>query len=37
MNWRLSQGGPDLQIKKLGNITSLKEPPAYPPRAGTPR
>lgn len=30
MNWRLSVEGQTFQIKELGNITSLKEPPAYP-------
>ena len=30
MNWRLSKEGQTFAITKLGNITSLKEPPAYP-------
>ena len=30
MNWRLSKEGQAFAITKLGNITSLKEPPAYP-------
>ena len=30
MNWRLSKEGQAWQIKTLGNITSLKEPPAFP-------
>jgi iron(III) transport system substrate-binding protein len=30
MNWRLSKDGQAWQIKTLGNITSLKEPPAFP-------
>src|SRR5438445_11832739 len=30
MNWRLSKEGQAFQIAKLGNITSLKEPPAFP-------
>ena len=30
MNWRLSKEGQTFMINKLGNITSLKEPPAYP-------
>ena len=30
MNWRLSKEGQAFAIKKLGNITSLKEPPAFP-------
>ncbi len=30
MNWRLSNEGQTFQIKSLGNITSLKEPPVYP-------
>ena len=30
MNWRLSKEGQAFAIAKLGNITSLKEPPAYP-------
>jgi iron(III) transport system substrate-binding protein len=30
MNWRLSKEGQAFQITKLGNITSLKEPPAFP-------
>src|SRR5690606_23996837 len=30
MNWRLSKEGQTVMINKLGNITSLKEPPAYP-------
>lgn len=30
MNWRLSKVGQAFQIAKLGNITSLKEPPAFP-------
>ena len=30
MNWRLSKEGQAWQIKTLGNITSLKEPPLYP-------
>jgi iron(III) transport system substrate-binding protein len=30
MNWRLSVEGQLFQIKELGNITSLKNPPVYP-------
>src|SRR5215471_17091919 len=30
MNWRLSKEGQAFAISKLGNITSLKEPPAFP-------
>ena len=30
MNWRLSKEGQAFQIEKLGNITSMKEPPAFP-------
>ena len=30
MNWRLSKEGQAFQIAKLGNITSLKDPPAFP-------
>ncbi|MCA0304520.1 MAG: extracellular solute-binding protein [Proteobacteria bacterium] len=30
MNWRLSKEGQLFQITKLGNLTSLKEPPALP-------
>jgi iron(III) transport system substrate-binding protein len=30
MNWRLSKEGQSFQITKLGNITSLKEPPSFP-------
>ena len=30
MNWRLSKEGQSFMIKELGNLTSLKEPPAYP-------
>jgi len=30
MNWRLSKEGQAFAITKLGNITSLKEPPAFP-------
>ena len=30
MNWRLSKEGQTFAITKLGNITSLKEPPAFP-------
>jgi iron(III) transport system substrate-binding protein len=30
MNWRLSKEGQAFQIDKLGNITSMKEPPALP-------
>lgn len=30
MNWRLSKEGQAFAITKLGNITSLKDPPAYP-------
>ncbi len=30
MNWRLSKEGQAFQIAKLGNITSLKEPPSFP-------
>ncbi len=30
MNWRLSKEGQSFQIAKLGNITSMKEPPAFP-------
>ena len=30
MNWRLSKEGQAFAITKLGNITSMKEPPAYP-------
>ena len=30
MNWRLSKEGQAFMINELGNITSLKEPPAYP-------
>ena len=30
MNWRLSREGQAFQINKLGNITSMKEPPALP-------
>ena len=30
MNWRLSKEGQTFQITKLGNLTSLKEPPALP-------
>ena len=30
MNWRLSEEGQTFQIEKLGNITSMKEPPALP-------
>jgi iron(III) transport system substrate-binding protein len=30
MNWRLSREGQAFAIKNLGNITSMKEPPAFP-------
>jgi iron(III) transport system substrate-binding protein len=30
MNWRLSKEGQAFQIDKLGNISSMKEPPALP-------
>ena len=30
MNWRLSAEGQAFQIRELGNITSLKNPPFYP-------
>ena len=30
MNWRLSREGQTFQIEKLGNISSMKEPPALP-------
>jgi iron(III) transport system substrate-binding protein len=30
MNWRLSKEGQVFQIEKLGNISSMKEPPALP-------
>ena len=30
MNWRLSKEGQAFAIKSLGNITSMKEPPAFP-------
>ncbi|TWT10708.1 extracellular solute-binding protein [Reyranella sp. CPCC 100927] len=30
MNWRLSMEGQQFQIKELGNLTSLKNPPLYP-------
>ena len=30
MNWRLSVEGQTFMIKELGNLTSLKVPPAYP-------
>ena len=30
MNWRLSKEGQSFQIEKLGNITSMKEPPMLP-------
>jgi iron(III) transport system substrate-binding protein len=30
MNWRLSKEGQAFQISKLGNITSMKEPPSFP-------
>ena len=30
MNWRLSKEGQAFQIAKLGNITSLKDPPSFP-------
>ena len=30
MNWRLSKEGQAFAIKTLGNITSMKEPPAFP-------
>jgi iron(III) transport system substrate-binding protein len=30
LNWRLSREGQSFQIEKLGNITSMKEPPAFP-------
>jgi len=30
MNWRLSKEGQSFAIKSLGNITSMKEPPAFP-------
>ncbi|SJZ35947.1 iron(III) transport system substrate-binding protein [Enhydrobacter aerosaccus] len=30
MNWRLSREGQKFQIEKLGNITSMKDPPALP-------
>jgi iron(III) transport system substrate-binding protein len=30
LNWRLSREGQSFMIKELGNLTSLKEPPAYP-------
>lgn len=30
MNWRLSKEGQTFQITKLGNLTSMKEPPALP-------
>ena len=30
MNWRLSKEGQAFQIAKLGNITSMKEPPSFP-------
>jgi len=30
MNWRLSKEGQAFAITKLGNITSMKEPPAFP-------
>ena len=30
MNWRLSREGQTFAIKSLGNITSMKDPPAFP-------
>jgi iron(III) transport system substrate-binding protein len=30
LNWSLSKEGQTFMIKELGNLTSLKEPPAYP-------
>jgi iron(III) transport system substrate-binding protein len=30
MNWRLSKEGQTFQIAKLGNISSMKEPPVFP-------
>lgn len=30
LNWRLSREGQSFQIEKLGNITSMKDPPAFP-------
>ena len=30
LNWCLSKEGQTFMIKELGNLTSLKEPPAYP-------
>ena len=30
MNWSLSEEGQEFMIRNLGNLTSLKEPPAYP-------
>jgi iron(III) transport system substrate-binding protein len=30
MNWNLSEEGQTFMIKELGNLTSLKTPPAYP-------
>jgi iron(III) transport system substrate-binding protein len=31
LNWNLSVEGQTFMIKELGNLTSLKNPPAYPP------
>jgi iron(III) transport system substrate-binding protein len=31
MNWALSKEAQTFMIKELGYLTSLKEPPAYPP------
>jgi iron(III) transport system substrate-binding protein len=31
LNWNLSTEGQSFMIKELGNLTSLKNPPAYPP------
>ncbi len=30
LNWNLSEEGQTFMIKELGNVTSLKKPPAYP-------
>lgn len=30
LNWNLSEEGQSFMIKELGNLTSLKKPPAYP-------
>jgi iron(III) transport system substrate-binding protein len=31
LNWCLSQEGQAFMIKEQGNLTALKDPPAYPP------